>query len=155
MDMSSTNLIALGDLSQTTTYQAGIVQATVHRRLQKFCDNVLLPYGITKIHWLIIGIVYDHRATGVRISDLAKIVGTNLPYMTNTVNLLEGKRILERIDNHLDSRSTFVSVHSKFMPKCKKIEVAMRNALRVEIYAGISPEDFRIYMKVLYGLSRP
>lgn len=141
------------DVSNITTYNAGIVQSASHRKLQKICDDALRPFGITKIHWLIIGTVYDHRATGIRISDLARAVGTNLPYMTNTVNLLETKKILERYENQMDNRSNFVAVHPSFLPKCRKIEEMLRIVLREKIYADISPEDFATYMRVLYRLS--
>lgn len=153
MNKSTFNLIQHGDLSKTTTYQAGIAQATMHRKLQKFCDDVLEPYGISKMQWLIVGTVLDHRSTGIRVSDLADIIGTNLPYMTNTVNKLEDKKILARVDNQLDNRSTFITITPAFAPKCKKIEATLRDALRQKVYAGVSFEDFRVYMKVLYILA--
>lgn len=153
MSKSSTNFPTSGDLSTVTTYDSGIAQATMHRKLQKFCDDVLKPYGITKMQWLIVGTVYEHRQTGIRVSDLARIVGTNLPYMTNSVNVLEHKNILERLENQLDSRSSIIAIESDFAPKCKKIEQTLRDALRQKIYADISPDDFRIYLKVLYALA--
>ena len=153
MNESSPNQNTFANLSNITTYQAGVMQATMHRKLQKFCDNVLTPYDITKNHWLIIGTVYDKRATGIRISDLARAIGTNLPYMTNTVNILEEKKILARVENQSDSRSTFITVATKFMPKCRKIEALLRSALQEKVYDGISSEEFRIYMKVMYKLT--
>lgn len=156
MNKSSKKVVSsstTGDVSNITTYSAGIVQSMSHRKLQKICDDALRPFGITKIHWLIIGTVYDHRATGIRISDLARAVGTNLPYMTNTVNLLETKKVLERYENQMDNRSSFVAVHPSFLPKCRKIEEMLRDVLREKIYADISPEDFATYMRVLYKLS--
>ncbi len=153
MTKSITNPIVRGDLSDTTTYQAGIIQATMHRKLQKFCDEILAPYGITKMHWLVIGTVLDHKRTGIRISDLASIIGTNVPYMTNTVNRLQDKNILTRLENQQDSRSMLVTVTPSFTPKCKHIEAILRTALREKVYAGISYEDFRVYMRVLYILS--
>ena len=154
MSESILNSIQQGNLTTTTTYHAGTIQATLHRKLQKFCDDVLIPYGISKMQWMIVGTVFDYKATGIRISDLAKIVGTNLPYMTNTVNLLEQKHILKRIENHVDSRSTLVTVAPGYLPKCRKIEETLREALRTHIYADISPEDFRIYMKVMTMLAQ-
>lgn len=153
MNKSTSLLAQTGDISKVTTYQAGIVQATMHRKLQKFCDEVLEPYGITKVQWLIVGTVLDHKSTGVRISDLASIIGTNMPYMTNTVNKLEDRNILARVENQLDNRSAFIVVTPAFAPKCKRIEATLRDALRQKVYAGISYEDFRIYMKVLYKLA--
>lgn len=153
MAKSTTKSINQGDISDVTTYQAGIVQATMHRKLQKFCDEILEPYGITKMQWLIIGTVFDHKSTGVRISDLSRIMGTNLPYMTNTINRLVDKRILNRVVSQLDQRSSLITIAPTFAPKCKKIELLLRNALREKIYADINYDDFRIYMKVLYKLS--
>lgn len=153
MAKSIKNTLHDGDLSTTTTYQAGIVQAAMHRKLQKFCDDILLPYGITKGQWLIIGAVFDNRATGIRISDLAEIVGTNVPFMTNTVNRLVDKKILMRVQNQLDSRSTLICLTPSFQPKCKTIEETLRNALRKEIYKDIPVDEFKIYMKVLYKLA--
>ena len=153
MNKSTNNSIHDGNLGSATTYDSGIAQATMHRKLQKFCDDVLRPFGITKVQWLIIGTVYEHRQTGIRVSDLARIVGTNLPYMTNTVNTLEHKNILERLENQLDSRSSIIAIHPDFAPKCKKIEQTLRDALRQKIYSDISTEDFRVYMKVLYTLA--
>jgi len=153
MSESTNKRIERGDLSATTTYQAGIVQAKMHRKLQKFCDEILEPYGITKMQWLIIGTVYDHKSSGIRISDLATLLDTNLPFMTNSVNRLVDKKILARVVNQLDNRSTFITLPPSFAPKCKKIELILRDALRQKVYAGISPEEFRVYMKVLYKLA--
>ena len=76
------------DLGKITTYQAGVAQAAMHRVLQKLCDNILQPFGISKMQWLIIGTALDAGKHGVRISDLAAQLGTTMPYLTTTVNLL-------------------------------------------------------------------
>lgn len=153
MKLSTPKLTDPMDLSTTTTYHAGIIQATANRILQQFSENVLGPYGISKMQWLIIGTVLDHRSTGVRITDLAQLLDTNKPYMTNTVNLLESKHILKRMENSVDSRSRLITVDPRFVPQCKKIEAALRDALRASIYSQVDPKEFRIYMKVLSKLA--
>lgn len=154
MDMSTPIQKNSANLSKVTTYHAGIMQATMHRKLQRFSDEVLAPYGLTKMHWLIVGTVLDHRATGVRITDLSKLLGTNLSYMTNTVNLLESRKILARMENTVDSRSRLITVHPKFSPQCKKIEASLRQALRDKIYSKIDVKDFQTYMKVMFQLGQ-
>lgn len=142
-----------GDLSQLTTYQAGVLQATVHRSLQKQCDELLRPYGISKMQWLIIGAILDAGKPGVRISDLAEILGTNLPFMTNSLNRLQEMGITARVHNEEDSRSRLVSLQPSFAQQCPEIEATLRNGLRRSIYKNVSQEDFRTYMKVLLQLS--
>ncbi len=143
---------ALDSLRHITTYQAGVAQAAAHRTLQKYCDNILKPYGITKMQWLIIGTVLDAGATGVRISNLAATLGTTMPYMTTSVNMLELKGMLDRSDNKQDSRSKLVTVTDSFASQCETIERTLRDGLRKTIYADIDPIEFRIYMKVLFEL---
>ncbi|MDQ3094164.1 MAG: MarR family transcriptional regulator [bacterium] len=140
------------ELSKITTYQAGMVQAYVNRTLQKYCDEILSPFGISKMHWMIIGNVMDAGKKGVRISDLAENLGTTIPYLTTNVNILEKIGFLIRVDNKEDSRSKYIKVMPNQIAKCRKIEKTLREGLRKTIYATIDPEEFRIYMKVMYQL---
>ena len=153
MSESIDNLIKHGDLSGITTYQAGIMQSSVHRLLQKHCDEILKPYGISKMQWLIIGTVLDAGDMGIRLTDLAKITGTTLAYLTTAVNTLELKDMLRRVNNQDDNRSKIIRVDPLFAPRCAEIEHMMRDKLRKSIYAEVSLGDFRTYMKVLYQLS--
>jgi DNA-binding MarR family transcriptional regulator len=140
------------NLSNITTYGAGAAQASMHRALQKACDDILRPFGITKMQWLIIGAVLDSDSSGARISDLASGLGTTIPYLTNTINLLESKDILQRTDNDADSRSKLIKLNPAFKPRCAEIERTLRDGLRKSIYASVDPEEFKIYIKVLFQL---
>ena len=146
-------MLEAGDLSSITTYQAGVMQASTHRLLQKHCDAILKPYAMTKMQWLIIGSVLDAGEGGIRVTDLAEKLSTTLSYLTNAINLLESKGMLMRLSNEADSRSKMVSIDPDFAPKCPEIELTLRNALRKSIYAQVDPQDFRTYMKVLHQLS--
>ena len=141
------------NISNITTYQAGVAQAATHRSLQKLCDDILKPFGISKMQWLIIGTVLDTGKKGIRVTHLAEKLGTTLPYLTTAINLLESKAILVRKDNNSDNRSKLVSINKAFVPLCVEIEATLRQALRDSIYAEIDPAEFRTYMKVLYQLS--
>lgn len=143
----------MSQLANITTYQAGIIQASANRQLQKFSDNVLGQFGITKMQWLVIGTVLDAGPKGERISDLAKKLGTTLPYLTNTVNLLESKHMLVRKSNNSDARAKLVVVEKKFRPKCAVIEKSLRDALRKSVYTDVTQKDFETYIKVLYKLA--
>jgi DNA-binding MarR family transcriptional regulator len=142
-----------GNLTDITTYQAGAAQATMHRLLQKQCDAILKPFGISKMHWLIVGHVLDAGSDGVRISDLAKSLDTTIPYLTTAINLLESKGFLLRTDNAEDGRSKLITINPGQVSKCHTIERTLREGLRNTIYSKVDPEEFRIYMKVMYELS--
>ena len=141
------------NIRDITTYEAGVVQAHAHRQLQKYCDEALVQFGITKMQWLVVGTIFEAGTNGIRISDLAQKLGTTLPYLTNTVNLLESKHIVTRKDHGDDSRAKLVTVNKSFRPKCAEIEQTLRKALRQTIYADIDPKDFETYIRVLYKLA--
>jgi DNA-binding MarR family transcriptional regulator len=140
------------DLTRVTTYQAGVAQSAMHRLLQKECDEYLKEFGITKMHWLIIGTVLDAGKDGMRFTDIAEKLQTGLPYLTTTVNLLESKGILDRTTHEEDSRAKVVKINPSFEPKCADIEKSLRERLRESIYSKVSQEDFLTYMRVLYLL---
>lgn len=139
--------------SFVTTYQAGVVQAAAHRGLQKICDDILRPYGLTKMHWMITGTILDAGPNGISITDLAGKLSTKLPYLTNTINLLESKGMLKRQISNNDERTKLVVVSDRYIATCKEIEQTMRRQLRTTIYRDISRQEFEIYMSVVYKLS--
>ncbi|PLS81796.1 hypothetical protein CYG49_01485 [Candidatus Saccharibacteria bacterium] len=142
------------NLTSLTTYQAGVMQASINRILQKHSDEVLKPYGITKMQWLIIGTVLDSGDAGIRLTDLAKQLDTTLSYITTAVNLLESKGILARNENEEDSRSKYISINQSFLAQCEVIEATMRKSLRRTIYSYVDHEDLYTYLKVMYQLTR-
>lgn len=143
---------ARADLARVTTYQAGIVQAAAHRSLQKECDRLLKPFGITKVQWLIIGAVLDAGKPGISITKLTQVLGTTMPYMTTSINLLESKGWLIRTSNRQDSRSKLVTIAEGNVACCEDIEKTLRTGLRQTIYADVDPVEFRTYLKVLFQL---
>lgn len=162
-DKSTKNLTPLSKSRQSDdsvsparlkTYQAGVLQASAHRVLQKYCDDVLGQYGLTKMHWLITGVVLDSGKDGISITELAQKLSTNLPYLTNTINLLESRNFLERRTDAKDERTKRVFVTPAFKLKCTEIERTLRNQLRKTIYQDVTPDELRVYMNVLYKLSQ-
>jgi DNA-binding MarR family transcriptional regulator len=141
------------DLSKITTYQTGVIQSAAFRSLRKHTDACLKNHGITTMQWFVIGTILDAEPDGMRITDLSRVVDTTLSFLTNTVNLLESKGILVRLEHASDSRARMVNVSKSFKPKCKSIEADLRAKLRKSIYANITPQDLRTYIKVLYQLS--
>jgi DNA-binding MarR family transcriptional regulator len=150
---SSENSNTPRNYTGVTTYTAGIMQASAHRLLQKYCDAVLSKYGITKNQWLVIGTVFDSGPKGIRMTELAAKLDTTQAYITTTINLLESKDILVRQAHENDTRAKMITIHPDFAPKCDDIEATLRESLRKYVYKNVSPEDFQIYMKVLSQLS--
>lgn len=146
---SSKNLSETGRL---TTYQAGILQSSMHRRLRLESEQALSPFGITKMQWLILGAVLDAGADGIRPTDLAKALGTSMAYLTNQLTVLRSRKLLERVPHQDDQRASLLRATAGLQKQAPKIERALRDHLRETIYAKVAPADFQKYIKVLRQL---
>lgn len=142
------------DLSQITTYQSGIAQASAHRLINRTVTDFLLAYGLSPMQWFAIGMIYDASPDGARLSDLAKTLDTTLPYITNTVTLLESKGIVKKLTHTGDSRIKLVSIVADKEAMIQEIESGLRERLRNELYHedNISREELAAYIHVLYKI---
>lgn len=154
MDESIHNHIQEGDLLAITTYQAGVLQASAHRLLQKTCDDYLARFGLTKTQWLALGIIADAGQEGMRPTEIAEALGTTMAFVTKIMLVLESGGMITRKETSADSRSRSAIVHPEFVPQISEIEAGLRQALRAYVYRDITPEEFRIYMRVLLKLSQ-
>lgn len=143
------------DLSQITTYQSGIIQSSAHRVLNRVTTDFLLQYGISSMQWFILGSVYDSGPSGMRISDLMRRVQTTLPYITNTVTLLESKGLVKKIGHTGDSRIKLVSIPASKRKLVEEIEIGLREHLRTTLYDQdhITREELQDYITVIYKIA--
>jgi len=143
------------DIAQITTYQSGIAQAAAHRATNRAVSDFLLRYGITAMQWFMIGAISDSGKAGIRLSDLTRRLDTTLPYVTNTINLLESKGMVQKVSHTGDSRIKLVSITPHYLPTIHEIEDELRDHLRVVLYDTdhISREELQTYISVLYKLA--
>ncbi len=142
----------LGTVTNTKdlkTYHVGVIEAAAHRALRQHKDSLLKGYSLTGVEWYLIGTVADAGKEGIRATDLAKILGTTMGFLTKTVALLEAKNILYRKANAKDARSNYIALNEKYRPTLNEIEIALRQKLRESLYSLITPEELLNYIHVL------
>lgn len=143
--------INLGDI---TTYQSGIAQASAHRLINREMARFLLPYDLSCMQWFMIGHIFDAGNDGVRLTDLMNILDTKLPFITNSINLLESRGIVEKRGHETDNRVKLVSITPSYRGTVKEIEANLREELRHLLYDNdsISREELSAYITVLYKM---
>ncbi len=139
--------------SEITTYQAGTLQAQANRSLNALKTEVLKKYGLTSMHWVVLGNIYDGGKKGVRTSDLAKSLATTQAYVTNSVKLLEAKDFVGRLSSTTDSRSRKIVFNFKRKKLFLKIESDTRRELREKVYAKITRKELDTYLNVIMKFS--
>jgi DNA-binding MarR family transcriptional regulator len=152
MDRPIQGPLNIGNLRSITTYRAGMLQTAATKALREHCTDILTPYGITKLEWLVIGAALDAGKKGISLKELACQMDISVAKLNSMVNSLQERgKVLSRAGTSLPQR--VVLLHPAFAPDCAEIERSLRTALRQSIYGKVSPLEFRIYLKVLYQLS--
>ena len=142
------------NIGSITTYQSGIAQASAHRLINREMARFLLPYDLSCMQWFMIGHIYDAGSDGVRLTDLMKILDTKLPFITNSINLLESRNIVHKRAHETDNRVKLVSINPSYRATVKEIEAHLREELRHLLYDNdaISREELSAYITVLYKM---
>ena len=154
MNTLSTNFSNSEDnLTGLPTYRAGVAQSSAYRILMKFTDNAVKEYGITAMQWFMIGSIYDAGGAGVTVTQLSKLLDTNVPYITNTLNLLASKDIIIRTSQEGDTRQKTVTINDDFRNHVQEIENSLRKKMQSVLYADISSQELLTYIKVLYKIN--
>ena len=150
---SSTNSFSK-DISQITTYQSGIAQSSAHRAINRIVSDYLLQHDLTPMQWFTIGCVYDAGEQGIRLSDLTRKLSTTLPYVTNTITLLESKGMVRKIAHAGDSRIKLASITTSYLPMVEEIEAGLRDHMRRNLYENdhISRDELQAYVSVLFKI---
>lgn len=144
------------DISQITTYESGAVQSSAHRILTRIKSDFLSQYNLTSTQWFVIGFAYEAGEKGVRLSDLMRTLDTSMPFITNIVNLLESKKILQKMSDVNDSRVKIAKLNPKYQSTVEEIESGLRDELRVRLYdkEHITREELSTYITVLYKIAQ-
>lgn len=140
-------------LATMTTWESGILQSTVHRTIKKLTDGYLDRYGLSTMHWFILGAILETGDNGIRLTELAERIGTTQGYLTNALNTLEHRGMVSRGDHLSDSRIKVLTIPEAFRPTCTEIEVGLRNEFRRTIYRHMTRPELEAYINALQKLA--
>jgi DNA-binding MarR family transcriptional regulator len=149
----SSNISANLKLSDLSTTESGIIEARVHRQLQKEVSDYLKPHGLTAMEWFVIGYLYEHSSTDTPLSVIAKNLQTTLPYLTNMINQLEAKGLVERVERSDDNRFKPIQLMPLAENMYNKVESDLRVQLGKFVYKKVSAKDFETYIRVMFQLA--
>ena len=137
---------------QLTTNQAVIAQSRAFRALRTFMSTTLLRHNLTMTQWLMLGMIVDAKETGVRVSDLADVLGVEMPVVTNLVNRAEQAGQIRRVADDTDKRSRRIVVTPEFAECICAIEGELQHEAQ-QWMCGLSRQDMDGYFAIVEALS--
>ncbi len=153
-DMTKSTILPKIDLSSLATYEVGVMQSSAHRLMSKIKSHYLEQYDLTAMQWFALGYINDAGPDGMSLTALKDILDTTMPFITNTINLLESKGLIRKITKPGDNRTKIVFINPSYKPLLKQIEVGLRDELRRELYGNdtITRDELQTYVNVIYKM---
>lgn len=137
-----------------TTYQTGVLQARAFRALRSFMNSHLKPNGLTFVQWSILGLAYDYTGKGgVKVSQLAELLKVEISLVTTTLNQMEPKGWVERVEDEEDNRAKRVVVTRPGEKLVKKVESKLVGLLE-DWLEGIHDKQLALYIRTLQQLAK-
>lgn len=138
---------------ELTTYQAVIAQARAFRVLRSFMTEVLRQYDLTMTEWLLIGCALDSGRKGARVSELANLLGVEMPVITNLVHKASHSGwVTSTVDEH-DKRAKRIVATEYCVEKSCEIEGELLNATKNWL-DGVDKHMLKGYFAVVDALAR-
>lgn len=139
---------------ELTTYQTAVLQARAYRALKGFMATHLKLDELTFVQWSLLGLAYDYtRKGGVKVSQLAELLKVEISLVTTTLNQMEPKGLVERLEDEEDSRAKRVVVTRVGEKLVKKIEPKLGKGLEIWL-EGIHDKQLALYIRTLQHLAR-
>lgn len=129
------------------TYQSNLYQVKAARITRDKITPVLSRFQLSTTEWMIIGQIFEHK-DGIRLSELAGMLGVEAPLVTNVVDQLVGKTLVEKHPHPRDKRARLLFLSKKGQDLLPEVEGEMQKELQ-KIIKGVSSEEWESYLKVL------
>ena len=135
------------------SYEFGLIQTKAFRALKGHTLALLQPYSLTTYEWAVLGVLFEAKDNGYRITELADILHVSKPFITKTIGRLTDKGWVQRSSSvETDKRSVRVELTAHAKKEIPVIEKYLRAETK-HVFKGISKAKLFFYMQVLEQIS--
>src|SRR5688572_5058374 len=99
------------DLHQLNAYSAGLLQGKAYRALNIHLNKTLFPYDLSVPEWKLIGQLFENGP--MKLAAIAERLNVEPPLITNLIDQLEKKELVERISDKKDRRAKIIHATKK------------------------------------------
>jgi DNA-binding MarR family transcriptional regulator len=134
------------DPSNLRAYSTGLLQGTAYNNLHAYLSQTLLSFELSVPQWKFLGQLHEHGP--MRLAELADYLSYDPPQVTKIAKALEKKKYVKRAPDRNDERAKSISITPSGSSLVESVEPEVKKALAY-ILKGITPDELRIYIKVL------
>lgn len=112
----------------------------------------LLDYDLTTMEWTLLGYVSEHTKGGIKISDIAAVFDVEISLITNSLNRLASKQLIDRRVHPQDQRVRLIYITKQGKIIISKIEEVLAVDLAIWL-KGVDETALASYVEVLEYLA--
>ncbi len=127
-------------------YESGLIQGRAYRVLEHHLSITLKKFDLLIPEWKLLGTISTQRT--IQPAQMAPLLGVSRPFITNLINSLIEKKLLESTIHKEDKRFQNISPTKKAEKLLTKIEDKV-GVLINSLFEGLTVEERTVYMKVL------
>ncbi len=129
------------------TYKSSLYQVKANRILRDIATKALAPFFLTPTEWAILGQLSENKG-GMRLSEMAGVLGVEAPLVTIVIEHLLKKELVEKLPHPRDKRAKLLFLTRKGQDLLPHVEVVLDKKLR-QVLVGITEEEVAHFFKVL------
>jgi DNA-binding MarR family transcriptional regulator len=129
------------------SYESGLLFTQAHAAVRDSIYSILKEYDLTPSYWAILGASVNAEE-GIRLANVAKLMGVKAPLVTMLANSLIEKNLIKRLPHHSDGRAKLLVA----TPNGKKMAQKIEHELAVEIghlMRGATKDEVTAFQKTL------
>ena len=129
------------------TYTTSLYQVKAQRILRDKATEALSDFDLSSTEWTILGQIYEHK-DGIRLSELAILLGVEAPLITNLIERLVKKGFVQKHNHPRDKRAKLLFLTKKGQDLLPEVEGLVQEKMQ-KVLKGATDDDLATYYKVL------
>lgn len=134
------------DPAQLNAYSVGLLQGRAYRVLNTHLNKALYEFDLSIPEWKLIGLLCEHGP--MRLAEIAERLSVEAPLVTNLIDNLEKKSLVERKNDKSDRRAKIISPTKKGNSMIPVIDKKVKYVM-AQLLSGAERVEMMNYMKVL------
>jgi len=129
------------------TYKKTNLQMVAYRRIQNAVSELLTRFHMNTTQWIMLGVMSE-SANGMRVTDMARVLQVEMPFITITMQSLVAKGLMRTVAHARDKRAKLLMLTPKGRQVEEEIEAYLSSNLQ-QLEKGVNPQDLKLYFKML------
>jgi DNA-binding MarR family transcriptional regulator len=133
------------------SYKKANLQFVAYRRIQTMVSSLLARFHLNTTQWIMLGLV-NEAPTGLRVTDMAKVLQVEMPLITTTAHSLIASGLMHSQAHIRDKRAKMLTLTPKGEEYLGRVE-SFLSANMQKLEEGVDPSDMKLYFKMLQKIS--